>query len=95
MLGGSVAKSRADVAHLVDCVGNAVVYAGRGLEHRCHQLLAHAAVLRGVGHLIEARHKLVALGRDELELFLDTETEWRTATERVLHAPDRSGCAGR
>jgi hypothetical protein len=44
-----------------------------------------ALVTRCRCDLVEARDELVALGRDELELLLDTEAERRALAERVLY----------
>jgi len=95
VLGRSVAQARAHGAHLVDGVHNAVVHACRGLEHRGHQLLAHALVPGCIGHLVEARHELVTLDREELEFLLDAETEGGTTPERVLHASQRLSASSR
>ena len=76
-------------------VCNALVYARRRFEHRGHQLLANPLVPGRVGHLVEARHELVALVGDELELLLDAEAEGRAASERVLHARQRLSASSR
>jgi hypothetical protein len=81
-----IAKQRAHVPRLLDRAGHGLVHAGRGLQHRRHQLLADPFVGRDRGDLVEARHELVALGRDELELLLDADRKGLPGAERVLHA---------
>jgi hypothetical protein len=90
-----VAKPSPDVTHLVDRIVDPAVHARGGLEHRRHQLLTDAVVVRGVRHLVEPGHELVALRGDELELLLDSEAEWCAAAEGVFHAGDRSDRVGR
>jgi hypothetical protein len=45
----------------------------------------HALVACRLGDLVEPWYELVALGRDELELLFDAETEGCALAERVLY----------
>jgi hypothetical protein len=84
-LRGCLAKSGANVTDFMDSLGHVRCNAGRRLEHGRHQLGPDALVGRSLGNLVEARHELVALRRDELELLLDAEAERPALAESVLH----------
>ena len=82
---GSVAKECADLPHLRHRLTDRRVDSRRRFEHGGHQLAANAPVSGGVRDLLEPRHELVALGREELEFFLDPHGERRGTTEGMLH----------
>src|SRR5712691_11520422 len=82
-----VAEETTYLAYLVDRAGDRLVDAGRGLQHRRHELLPHTLVVRGVGDLVVPRHELVALRREKLELLLDAHGERRAPSEPMFHMP--------
>src|SRR5215216_4451619 len=85
-LGRRVAQTSSDAADLLDSLVDRCCNAGCGLEDGRHQLGPHTLVACGICDLVEARHELVALRGEQLELLLDSEAERRAAAEGVLHA---------
>ena len=83
--GRRIAKQRANFPYLGHRLAHVRVDSRRRLEDGGHQLLAHALVAGSLGNLVEARHELVALGGDELELLLDADGERCGPAEGVLH----------
>ena len=84
-LGGRVAEPGAKLARLLDRLGRVAADARRHLEHRLEELRLDPLVPGRLGHLVEARDELVALGREELELLLDPDAEGRAAPEVRVH----------
>src|SRR2546423_2267156 len=84
-------EAGSDRPQLLDGRADGAGDAGGGLRARGHQLLPHAFAARSVGDLVEARHELVALRGQELELLLDPHAEAGAAPERAPPARDPSG----
>src|SRR5919199_5372232 len=84
-LGGGVAEPGTELARLLDRLRHVPADARRDLEHRLEQLGLDPLVAGRLGHLVEARDELVALGREELELLFDADAERAAAPKAHLH----------
>src|SRR6185312_15413726 len=99
-LGRHVAQTPAEALQLLHGLAHGRRDVGRHLDHGLEELRLDALLLpvalEGRKDLVDPGDELVALGVEDLELLLDTETERRALAEVLLHGSgDTNGDGGR